>query len=466
MEHRPRIDTGPRRRTDPHVTSHLREWLAICVPLGLIVLIAIAAMWPFLQPAPPKKVVIATGPEGTSYDDFAREYARYFAEHGITLEIRRTGGARENYALLMDPGSGVDAALVQGGTAPPPDRVANKVQALCTVSFEPLFILYRTESFGPEPVVRLMRFKGKRVAVGKPTGGTYWLSTPMLAMQGIGTHDDKETQVVLSSGAESAKMLKAGEVDAAFFAVSADTGYIADALATPGIEIASLRQAPAYATKFNYLTRVTLHEGSVNLARGLPHHDVDMVAPTTALIARANTHKAIVQLLVHAAQKVHARRDPLAPPGAFPTLEYTEVPVGSDARYFFTTKPGFLQQKLPFWLAQLIDRLLILIVPLLVIILPLMRLAPRLYQWRMQARVNRWYKRIKRLDRRLMETNDPGERAQILEEAEHLEREIAEHVKVPLSYMGHYYTLRLHLGYLRDRMGQAAAARSVALERA
>jgi hypothetical protein len=460
MEHRPRIERDAAAAPadpDAPLVAPWREWLPVVLPLALIAITAVAAVWPFLQPAPPRKVVIATGPDGTAYTDFTREYARYFAEKGVTLEIRPTGGSRENYALLMDPNSGVDAALVQGGTAPPADQLGG-VQALCTVSFEPLFILYRADAFGPEPVERLDRFRGKRVAVGKPGGGTYWLSTPMLKIQGIGADDDQQTKIVLASGADAAAKLKAGEVDAAFFAVSADTAYVADALATPGIEPVSLRLAPAYASKYGFLTLVTLREGALDLPRGLPRRDVNMVAPTTALVARGTTHKAVVQLLVHAAQRVHARRDPLAPPGAFPTLDYTELPVGADARYFFTTKPGFLQRNLPFWLASLIDRLLILVVPLLVVLLPMVRLAPKLYQWRMQTRVYKWYKRIERLDRRLLLAADPADRARIRVEAERLEREIAEHVKVPLGYMGHYYTLRTHLGYLRDRMAHAPAA--------
>jgi ABC-type nitrate/sulfonate/bicarbonate transport system substrate-binding protein len=420
------------------------------LPFVLLGLVALAAVWPLLKPAPPKRVVIATGPEGSSYNEFAAEYARFFAEHGITLAIRKTEGSRENYLLLNDPHSGVDAALVQGGTAPPLDQLDDLV-AMCAVSFEPLFILFRPQAFGGEPLERLDQLRGKRLAVGKETGGTYWLSTPLLALHGIGTSQDKATTIVHLSGAGSIKKLQAGEIDAGFYSVSADTPYIAEALQTPGIEIMSLKLAPAYADRFAFCTLVTLHEGMVDLPHDLPSHDVAMIAPTTALIARKDTHPAIVELLVHAAQKVHARRDPLVPAGAFPSLDYTELPISSDARYHFNNKPGILQRNLPFWLASLIDRLLILIVPLAVVMIPVLRLAPRLYQWRMQSRVYRWYKRIRRLDGRMLEASDPEELADVRADAQRLEREIAEHTKVPLAYMGHFYAMRTHLGYLREQ---------------
>jgi TRAP-type uncharacterized transport system substrate-binding protein len=429
--------------------THWREWLRVLWPFALLALVGLAIVWPMIQPAPPKRVVIATGPEGSSYNDFAAEYAKYFAERGVKLEIRKTNGSRENYTLLADPKSDVDAALVQGGTALPRDQIPN-LEAICAVSFEPLFILYRSAAF-EGPVTRLEQLKGKRVAVGKATGGTYWLSTPLLTLHAIGTADDKATTIKQISGEESIKQLIANEVDVGFYSVSADTAYILDALRTPGIQIASLKLASGYAHRFEFVTTVTLPEGALDLGKDLPDHDVRMVAPTTALISRKSTHKAIIQLLVQAAQKVHSKRDPLAPPGAFPTQDYTELPVGADARYFFTTKPGILQQTLPFWLASLIDRLLILMVPLLVVLIPLFRLAPRLYQWRMRARVYKWYKRLRALDARLFEPSTPRQLAADREEADNLEREIAKAVKVPLSYMGAFYSLRIQLAYLRDQ---------------
>lgn len=335
------------------------------------------------------------------------------------------------------------------------------LQALCTVSFEPLFVLYRPKAFGDVPPTRLEQLKGKRVGVGKSTGGTYWVATPMLALHGVGTKDDTATTIVNQSGADSIAKLKEGEIDAGFYAVSADTHYLLDALTTPGIQIASLKLAAGYAHHFEYLTTVQLHEGSLDLGRDVPDHEVSMVAPTTALIARKNVHKAVVQLLEQVVHKVHGRRDPLAPPGAFPTLDYTELPVSADGRYYFSAQPGFLQRMLPFWLASLIDRMLILLVPLAVILIPLVRMAPGIYQWRMRARVYRWYTQLRRLDARLLEPLSDQERAADQARLDVLEREISRTVKVPPSYMASFYTLRMHAEYLREQFAKDPTASAV-----
>src|SRR5687767_12290240 len=101
------------------VTPSWQRWLGIAAPDVIAVVLVVGVGWPFIDPAPASRVGIATGPEGSSYNDYAAEYKDYFAEHGIEVVIRQTGGATENYGLLLDATSGVELAIVQGGTAPP-----------------------------------------------------------------------------------------------------------------------------------------------------------------------------------------------------------------------------------------------------------------------------------------------------------------------------------------------------------
>ena len=442
------------------VTPFWQSWLRIAAPIVIAVVLVVGVGWPFIDPAPPSRVVIATGPEGSSYNDYAAEYKDYFAEHGIELVIRQTGGATENYGLLLDATSGVELAIVQGGTAPP-EAQRKDLEAICSVSFEPLFVLYRADPSAP-PLTRLDQLKEKRTAVGNLTGGTRRLAIPLLALHGI-TPDNTPT-LVNTGGRDSVAKLKAGEVDAAFFAVDANTPYIADLLSDARIRMMSLEHADAYATRFDYLSIVTMHPGTIDLQGNVPDRDVRMVAPVTALVARKSAHKAVIQLMVQAAHKVHGRKHPLAAPGTFPSLDYTEIPIGPDARYFFGAKPNLLQRKLPFWLVSLIDRLLILVIPLLVVLIPLFRFAPALYRWRTRRRIYRWYRRIRMLDSRLLKPSTPSQRQVDREETVRLEREIAE-VKVPLSYMEEFYNLRLHLAYIRDRLSaQDAQGRADELE--
>jgi TRAP-type uncharacterized transport system substrate-binding protein len=71
----------------------------------------------FVPPPPPRKVVIAAAGEGTPYYRLAEQYQRYFAQNGVTLEIRQTFASSENLKLLTDAKSGVDIGFLQGGLA-------------------------------------------------------------------------------------------------------------------------------------------------------------------------------------------------------------------------------------------------------------------------------------------------------------------------------------------------------------
>src|SRR5512133_2473399 len=115
------------------IHSARKSWgggVLLWVPLTLLLLIGVYVAWRVLEPAPPKKITIAAGVAGGSYDHFAREYAKHFREDGFELEVRNTAGSVENYELLKDEKSGVDVALVQGGTKP--DWATEKLQAVCS----------------------------------------------------------------------------------------------------------------------------------------------------------------------------------------------------------------------------------------------------------------------------------------------------------------------------------------------
>ena len=46
-----------------------------------------------VQPGPPRKIVLASGPEAGVYHRFARRYVELLEREGVTVEERMTGGA-------------------------------------------------------------------------------------------------------------------------------------------------------------------------------------------------------------------------------------------------------------------------------------------------------------------------------------------------------------------------------------
>ena len=420
--------------------------------VAVVLAAVVALLWQFVEPAPPRKVVIATGSASGAYHAVARHYAEHFSETGFELVVRETAGSIENYNLLGAPDSGVEVAIVQGGTAPVEKERRQELVALASLYLEPVWVFYRGES----GLGRLSQLAGKRIAIGAKGSGMRALALELLGAGGV-LGEQSGTTLVDVGGSEAAKALREGSVDAALFVVSPTAPLLAELMATPGVRLMSFDQAEAYARRFRYLSPITLPRGSLDLSRDLPERDVRLVAPAAVLVARKSVHPAVVALLAEAAVKTHRGGDLLSEPGTFPNATLTELPVNEQARYYLTHGPDFLRRVLPFWLAVLINRFVVLIIPLFMVLLPLLRLTPPVYRWSIRSRIFRWYARLRVIDERLRSAADTEQLRQELRELEQLEHELGG-VKVPLSYMDEFYDLRMHVGYIRSQLEERLRA--------
>src|SRR5437762_14260131 len=96
----------------------------VVVAIALIVAIA-WALAELIGPAPPRRIVLATGVETGMYHRYARRYVELLQRAGVKVEERLTAGAAENLDLLLDAKSGVDVAFLLCGVAPspPPEHI-------------------------------------------------------------------------------------------------------------------------------------------------------------------------------------------------------------------------------------------------------------------------------------------------------------------------------------------------------
>jgi TRAP transporter TAXI family solute receptor len=417
----------------------------VAVVAAVVLAAVVAVTWRFVEPAPPRTVVIATGSTSGAYHAVARHYAEHFEAAGLELDIRETAGSLENYALLGTPDSGVDVAIVQGGTAPA-EKERRELVALASLYLEPVWVFYR----GEPGLGRPSQLAGRRIAVGAQGSGVRALALELLGAGGA-LGEQSGTTLVDIGGDKAVAALREGSVDAALFVMGPTAPFLAELLATPGVRLMSFEQADAYARRFRYLSPVTLHRGSLDLARDLPDREVQLVAPAAVLVARENVHPAVVALLTEAAVRTHRGGDLLSEPGTFPNDTLTELPVNEQARYYLTHGPDFLRRVLPFWLAATIHRFVVLLIPLVMVLLPLLRLTPPVYRWSIRSRIYRWYARLRVIDERLRDLPDAEQVRKDLLLLDQLEHEIGG-VKVPLSYMDEFYDLRLHVGYIRGRL--------------
>ncbi|QEG41135.1 TAXI family TRAP transporter solute-binding subunit [Roseimaritima ulvae] len=410
----------------------------------LLVLIGFALAWFYIQPAPPRTIVIATGVEEGAYFDFASSYADYLREQGVVLELRTTAGSLENYRLLQtDPE--VNLAVVQGGSAPDAIRRAGNIEALASLYFEPVWVFYR----GDETLADLRELSDMRIAVGLAGSGTESIARLLLEENGI---DQAGAKVVHAGGADAARQLLQGQVDAAVFVMSPQADIIRQLIGSPGIRLLDFGRHAAYAHRHPFLTSVTLKRGVIDLQRDYPSKDVHLIAPAANLVATAELHDALIPLLLRAASETHRRDGSLLQHGRLPSTEFIEFPLNGSAQRYFENGPPFLQKYLPFWIASAVDRGKILLLPAITLLFPLLRVAPPLYRWRIRSRIYRWYEILRGIESDLRAPEDAEVLQKHAETLATMEGELDDVRSVPLAYMQEFYNLRLHVEFVERRL--------------
>ncbi len=430
-----------------------KDIVKLALPASLAAAAAFYVAFLFVEPAPPDRLVIATGGTGGAYHEFAKAYQTILAAEDVSLELRPTSGSIENLSLLSDPASGVDVAFVQGGLGDPARQPG--LVSLASLYYEPIWIFHR----GPAKAGRLSALAGKRVATGPEGSGTRAAALSLLEANGL---TEATTRLLAIGGTEAAEALKEGRVDAAIFVAGASSKVILDLLRAEDLGPISLERADAYAQANASFSTVILHEGVIDFAANLPSRDVRLLAPAATLVAREDLHPALVELLLRAAIRTHRAGGLFEAPGAFPAARLLDFPLSEEAGRYLDRGPSFLNRVLPFWAANFLERMVVLLIPLITLMLPLIRFLPPVYRWRVRARIYRWYKQLRTVDAATGVTLPEDEQIRLLDELSRIEEEVKQ-VSVPLSFAEPLYHLRMHIELLRGKLHGAAEASAPAV---
>ncbi len=405
----------------------------------------VAVLWTavvILRPLPPRSVTMVTGPEGSAYYEFGRQYREILARERIELHLQPTAGALDNLSQLRDPRYGVSIGFLQGGTASEKD--SSELGSLGTVAYEPLWFFYRRELQGKG----LESLRGKRISIGPEGSGERALSLELLARNGI---DQNFAKLLALTPQAAGEKLRSGEIEAALMLTSWDSSVVRQLLADRDVEIASFPRADAYVALFPFLNKVIVPAGVGDLAKNRPPGDAVLLAPKASLAVRNDLHPAIQYLLLDAAMQIHSGPGIFQKPGQFPAAESIDLPLTEEARQFYKTGRPFLQRYLPFWLAVLLGRLLLLLIPLVGILFPLMRLVPALYGWQVRRRIYRLYGELRFIEHALDARDTEQGVDDLAAEMDRLE-EKADHLKVPVFYAEMLYILRVQITLVRARL--------------
>ncbi|MCZ4312848.1 C4-dicarboxylate ABC transporter substrate-binding protein [Comamonadaceae bacterium G21597-S1] len=438
-------------RTLRYTLASLRELIVsggpfIVLAVGLLVL----AYW-WLDPNPPRRVTLATGPAQSAYAEIGARYQKALARSGIEVELLPTAGSSDNLALVQQ--GRADIGFVQGGSRPPAeyDDTAAPL-SLGNLFLEPIWLFYWEKSArqatGQPDLDNLRGLRGLRVNVGTPGSGVPQLMNSLFALNRLEPGDVALTQLAETPGTVA---FLDGQSDALVFASAPESLMVQMLLQTPGVRLMDFAQNEAYVRRLPFLAPVTLPRGVVDLASDVPPADVHLVAPTTTLLARNDLHPALLQLFSQASLTLHGNAGWFNRAREYPLPANAEFPLAKEAERTIRNGVPLLQRYLPFHLANLLERMWLSLGIIVALLLPLSRIVPPLYEFRIRSRVFRWYAQLRDIEDRVDDGSDmrPG----LLDELDALEHHVGK-VVVPLSHTDELYALRNHIELVRQKLSR------------
>jgi len=417
-----------------------------------VALLVTALAFVFAPPMPPRTVVMATGPEGSAYAALGQKYKETLRRQNLRLELLATNGSVENIERLRDSQGGVSVAFVQGGTTSAAE--APELVSLGTLFYEPFWVFSRVR---PQNLPGGRTKGGMRVSFGPAGSGTNKLAHELAAAMGV---DLDRTEVLELGPAEAGEQLLKGDLDLISIVAAWDAPIVRRLLLDHSVQLRDWPRADAHAALRPYLSKLVLPRGVADLASDRPPEDVRLLAAKASLVVRDDLHPALHYLLLEAASEVHGGPSVFNRAGEFPAAEPVDLPLSDSAREYYHGGRPFLQRYLPFWLAALASRLLLLLIPVVGILYPLFRLLPAAYGWGMQYRIYRLYGELKVLEMEF-DGESGGPRHALDERLGQLERR-ADRMRVPLRFAPVLYNLKMHIGLVRERVQAVETGRTPA----
>ena len=419
----------------------LSGWSVAFLAILLIVILLSWMSYRFLQPFPPKTLIMATGMEGGSYASFGELYKKILARDGIHVILRPTSGAIENLGLLKDKSQAVKAGFVQGTVGSIEE--SSDLVSLGALAYTPLWIFYRGEHIYDD----LTQLQGERIAIGPEGSGIRRFALELLKVAGV---TDPPSKFLDLPNAEANQALLEGKVDAIMTFGAPDNKLLWQLLNAKDIKLMSMNQAEAYTRRFPDLSHVVLPRGVIDPIRHNPASDVHLLSPTTNLIVRKDLHPALVYLLLKASVEIYGGSSWVNKAGEFPTITKQDDPISEQAQRFYKSGGSWLYAYLPFWAAAFVERMSLILIPVGVIIMPLIGITPWFYTWRNRSKYYPLYRELKKLETEILD-NKP---------MENIKADAVGRIRTSVAFYDELFILKEHIQIVRMKLdAQSPSAR-------
>jgi len=410
------------------------KFLTVSISILLLIIALFYITLQFIQPSSKKEFTIATGSKNGQYYKTALLYKEILEKQKVKVNILTSHGSIENLNLLKD--KKVDMAFIQNGIDY--DKKDTHLKSLASTYYEPLWIFYKNEHYTMDYVVELT---SKKISIGTHGSGTFDLASKILDDNKVTNANSSIFNYTTNEAKE--KLLK-GELEAIFLVTSADSPIVKELLENPKINLFSFKRAKAYSRKYSFLESINLYEGTIDLYKNLPSQNVNLLSTTATLLVRDDFSDELTRLVLKSIKNIHNKKSLFEAENQFPNIDNITIQTSEEAKRYFEYGDTWLEKIFPYWIASNLDRLKILLIPLLTLLIPLLKGGFPLYKWSIRSKIYRWYDQVQDLDLALEGLGKEDLKNKLLE-IEELKKEIKAETKVPLSYMGEYYDLIMHL---------------------
>jgi uncharacterized protein len=410
------------------------KFFAVSIPILLLIISSFYFTSKFIQPSSKKELTIATGAKDGEYYKTALIYKDLLEKQKVKVNLITSNGSIDNIKLLSEKKA--DIAFVQNGIY----QLKNQthLKAIASIYYEPLWLFYKKQNYTVDYVIQLIT---KKIAIGNEGSGTKDLAEKILNDNGI---DNKNSNLLSFSSKEAKDLLLKGEIDAMFMVSSPNSEIVKELLEDSNINLFSFKRAKAYSRKYTFLESLSLYEGTIDLYKNLPNNDISLLSTTTNLIVRDDFSDELTRLILKEIKNVHNKKELFEATNQFPNIDNLTIQISEEASRYFEYGDTWLEKIFPYWIASNIDRLKILLIPLITLMIPLSKGFFPLYRWSIRSKIYKWYDEIQKIDF-IVERENKEELKKCLENITKLKLEIKNETKVPLSYMGEYYDLIMHL---------------------
>lgn len=411
-------------------------WLIVigAIFIGIIAYIS-------FQPKLKKELRLATGPIGSDSYAYGLSYQSLLLSEGVDLILVPTKGSLDTIGFLNQ--KQVDIGFIQSGILP--NKSEYNFESLASVYYQPMWIFYRNDGYRYN---YLIEATDKNIGISYTNDGNYELAKQILDANGM---TPEKTNFVYLYDNEAKEALKNKKIDMFITFTSERSSDVLSLFDEPNVEILSLKRAKAYSQRFNSLKNLSIYEGAIDLYRNIPSEKIDNLSSVQNLVARKGLPDELIRIFLKKVKMIHSGRDFFEGGESFPNLKYLDTAINSEAEVYLTVGDSWLEEIFPFWIATNIDRFKLLIIPILGLLIPLLKSIVPLYVFTIRSKIFRWYKRLSKFDS-MIQNSDGSDFKEIENGLISLKNELQEKTKVPLSYMGEYYNLLLHIELLEKKL--------------